>query len=281
MQHSCTNVHQRLNYIVIIQVRNYCSTRVTLRNGRQSPQMNVEEANVGRPRMYDEALRERLIEEARSMLSSDGYHGVSLRVLTRNVGTSTNAVYTLFGSKEALMAEGVVRDLEEKLGSKDYGSHSEDVKADLLEFARTYRKHATDDPRTFHGTFEAMEEARRPGSLTDRINPEVKTISSKLYEPIFELCERIAAELPDLNLEPRHMATALWAVIHGFIGLEIAGALPVDSEESELLFDKSIEAMYLGWTMIDDNTLDADAQASGKLHHAVKVADTEAKDADA
>ena len=82
------------------------------------PQLNVEEANVGRPRMYDEALRERLIEEARSMLSTDGYHGVSLRVLTRNVGTSTNAVYTLFGSKEALMAEGIVRDLEEKLSSR-------------------------------------------------------------------------------------------------------------------------------------------------------------------
>lgn len=236
---------------------------------------------MGRPRMYDEALRERLIEEARSMLSTDGYHGVSLRVLTRNVGTSTNAVYTLFGSKEALMAEGIVRDLEEKLSSRDYGSHSEDVRSDLLEYARAYRNHATSDPRTFHGTFEAMEEARRPGSLTDRINPEVKTISSKLYQPILELCERIATELPELNLDPRHMATALWAVIHGFVGLEIAGALPVDSEESEMLFDKSIEALYLGWTMIEDDALDADAKRSPLVRHAVKVADTETRDADA
>lgn len=57
---------------------------------------------MGRPRIYDETLRERLIAEARQMLTVDGYHGVSLRVLTRNVETSTNAVYTLFGSKEAL-----------------------------------------------------------------------------------------------------------------------------------------------------------------------------------
>lgn len=228
---------------------------------------------MGRPRMYDEALRERLIGEARSMLSTDGYHGVSLRVLTRNVGTSTNAVYTLFGSKEALMAEGVVRDLEEKLGSIDYGSLSEDPRKALREYARACRKHAADDPRTFHGTFEAMEEARRPGSLTDRINPEVKTISSRLYQPIFVLCEHIAAELPELNLNPTHMATALWAVIHGFIGLEIAGALPVDSEESEMLFDKSIDALYVGWTMIDDDALDADAKRSPVVSEAADVTD--------
>lgn len=219
---------------------------------------------MGRPRMYDEALRERLIKEARLMLSDDGYHGVSLRVLTRNVGTSTNAVYTLFGSKEALMAEGVVRDLEEKLSGEDYGSQTGNPKDDLLRFARAYRKDATTDPRTFNGTFEAMEEARRPGSLTDRINPEVKTISSKLYKPILELCEQIAEGLPEVDLNPRHMATALWAVVHGFIGLEIAGALPLDSEESELMFDKSIEALYLGWTLVDNETLESDFRSFAK-----------------
>ncbi len=204
---------------------------------------------MGRPRMYDEALRERLIEEARSMLSKDGYHGVSLRVLTKNVGTSTNAVYTLFGSKEALMAEGVVRDLDDKMASHPLNDAA-DARTNLFEFARAYRSHAVADPRTFHGTFEAMEEARRPGSLTDRINPEVKNISAKIYQPLIALCEQIAEDFPGSNLDPANMATALWAVIHGFIALEIAGALPLESEEAEELFNESLESLYLGWTLV-------------------------------
>lgn len=203
---------------------------------------------MGRPRMYDEALRERLIEEARSMLSKDGYHGVSLRVLTKNVGTSTNAVYTLFGSKEALMAEGVVRDIEDRMATHSPGRDGE-PHAKLFEFARSYRKHSVADPRTFHGTFEAMEEAHRPGSLTDRVNPEVKNISTKIREPIVVLCQQVAEQFPDANLEPEKMATALWAVAHGFIALEIAGALPQTSEEADALFDESLESLYLGWSL--------------------------------
>lgn len=203
---------------------------------------------MGRPRVYDEELRERLIEEARSMLTADGYHGVSLRVLTRNVGTSTNAVYTLFGSKEALMAEVVVRNLNNLLGDDFDLPQSGSIQDDLIELAHLYRTHATADPRAFSGTFEAMEEARRPGSLTDRINPEVKNISTRLYTPILTLCKRAAEENPDLNLNPMHMAVSVWATIQGFVQLESAGALPVeDDEQVHQIFEESIRALYRGW----------------------------------
>lgn len=206
---------------------------------------------MGRPRMYDEALRERLVAEARKMLTEDGYHGVSLRVLTRNVGTSTNAVYTLFGSKEALMAEVVVRDLDELFGDDFTPNVSDDPRANLILLARLYRAHATADPRAFSGAFEAMEEARRPGSLTDRINPEVKNISTRMYAPLFTVCERVAERHESDNLNPQHMAIALWSLIQGFVSLENAGALPVSPEEVTSIFDQSVHALYIGW--VDGN----------------------------
>lgn len=219
---------------------------------------------MGRPRMYDEALRERLVEEAQKMLSEDGYHGVSLRVLTRNVGTSTNAVYTLFGSKEALMAEVAVRQLDRMLGDDYDPNNSEDPRADLLKLARHYRTHATTDPRAFAGTFETMEESQRPGSLTDRINPEVKNISTRMYEPLNQLCTRIAEELPQLEMDATDMAIALWSVIHGFVGLENSGALPVSKEDIDELFDRSVNALYLGWITSDPGSKKMKFDEEGK-----------------
>lgn len=219
---------------------------------------------MGRPRTYDEALRERLVEEAKKMLSEDGYHGVSLRVLTRNVGTSTNAVYTLFGSKEALMAEVAVRQLDRMLGEDYDPNTTEDPRADLLKLARHYRTHATTDPRAFAGAFETMEESRRPGSLTDRINPEVKNISTRMYEPLKQLCARLAEELPELELDATDMAVALWSVIHGFVGLENAGALPVDDDEVEDLFDRTVNALYLGWITADAESKKMKFDSEGK-----------------
>ncbi len=205
--------------------------------------------------MYDEALRERLIDEARKMLSVDGYHGVSLRVLTRNVETSTNAVYTLFGSKEALMAEVIVRDLDEAFGEPFESNQSEDAQEELLRAARLYRDYATSDPHMFAGAFEAMEESRRPGSLTDRMNPEARNIASRMHTPLIAICKRISDENPESELDPTLMSVALWSVVHGYSSLENAGALPVSEDEKELVFDRSVTALYLCWVVSDKDGL--------------------------
>ncbi len=235
---------------------------------------------MGRPRVYDESLRERLITEARKMLTDDGYHGVSLRVLTRNVGTSTNAVYTLFGSKEALMAEVVIRDLDAMLGEDFSIEWTGDSKEDLANLARFYRQRATADPRAFAGTFEALEEATRPGSMTERMNPEVRNISLRLRKPIMELCERVAEEFKELNLDPEKMAVALWAVIHGFISLENAGALGLDPEQADAVFDQSVHSLYIGWVIVveekdDDGSDGSEGKRTPSAHSfgAVKVAE--------
>ena len=219
---------------------------------------------MARPRMYDEALRERLVDEASKMLSENGYHNVSLRVLTRNAGTSTNAVYTLFGSKEALMAEVVVRALDAMFDEDFNPNVSEDARADLLRLARKYREQSVADPQVFTGTFEVAEEAMRPGSLTDRINPEVKSIAHRLSAPLLAFTTRVAQENPERHLDAQAMATSLLAVIHGFIRLENAGALLVTEEEMGKAFDNSVHSLYLGWTGSDPHALNQVFDAEGK-----------------
>ena len=54
---------------------------------------------VPRPKVHDAALRARLLECAGATLSTRGLAALSLRTLAADVGTSTTAVYALFGGK--------------------------------------------------------------------------------------------------------------------------------------------------------------------------------------
>src|SRR3954447_14581577 len=53
---------------------------------------------------HDAALATRLVDEAGRLLSAEGASALSLRRLAAATGTSTMAVYTLFGDKQGLLA---------------------------------------------------------------------------------------------------------------------------------------------------------------------------------
>src|SRR4051812_4412176 len=62
---------------------------------------------------HDDALATRLVDEAGRILATEGAAALTLRRLAAVSGTSTMAVYTLFGDKQGLLAamhrEGFVR----------------------------------------------------------------------------------------------------------------------------------------------------------------------------
>lgn len=205
---------------------------------------------MGRPKTYDEALRNRLLDEAAKMLSTDGYRSVSLRTITNLADTSTNAVYTLFGSKEALMAEVILRDLHAKMVPVIEAQDLPDPEAALMAVTRSVRELAVQNPHLFTGAFEAMAEARESSSLTDRLNPAVKEIDKELFAPISHVCHRIA-EQSSLRLNPQRMAMTLWAALHGYIVLELAEVLPAEQEIADEVFDELVYSLYAGWTAAD------------------------------
>jgi AcrR family transcriptional regulator len=59
---------------------------------------------MGRPKEHDEATAHALLEAAERLVQSGGADAVSVRRVADEVGTSTRAVYSLFGSKEGLLA---------------------------------------------------------------------------------------------------------------------------------------------------------------------------------
>jgi AcrR family transcriptional regulator len=59
---------------------------------------------VGRPREHDEQTRAALRAAAEQLVAEGGPDALSIRTVAERAGTSTRAVYSLFGSKDGLVA---------------------------------------------------------------------------------------------------------------------------------------------------------------------------------
>ena len=57
---------------------------------------------MGRPKEHDEATRERLLDAAERLSATHGWEALTVRGIAEEAGTSTRAVYALFGSKQGL-----------------------------------------------------------------------------------------------------------------------------------------------------------------------------------
>ncbi|MGH7703993.1 MAG: TetR/AcrR family transcriptional regulator, partial [Gemmatimonadales bacterium] len=67
---------------------------------------------MGRPKLHGEETRERLLAAAGRLVAEGGPQALGVRQVALEAGTSTRAVYTLFGSRgglvQAIYAEGWV-----------------------------------------------------------------------------------------------------------------------------------------------------------------------------
>jgi AcrR family transcriptional regulator len=187
-----------------------------------------------RPKVHDEALRVRLLERAGAMLSAGGLAAVSLRTLARDCGTSTTAVYSLFGGKPALVGavlDEAFRRFTEHLAAVLPG---EDAVADLLSLGSAYRHGAVADPHLFDAMFAGD------------VHPAVARAA---LGPLHELVERAVQDKAlRADLDPATAAATLWATVHGWVSLQRRGLLP---DGSGPRLDDALRAILDGWRAPD------------------------------
>ena len=118
-------------------------TIVTLRLLRYSVKM-------GRPRKHDSATGEALLDAAEQIVENDGMVGLSVRCLANQAGTSTRAVYAVFGSKEGLIVALGRRAFDLLAHAMDKLPSSDDPATDLAEAGvRVFRTLVVDHPALF------------------------------------------------------------------------------------------------------------------------------------
>ena len=67
---------------------------------------------MGRPTRHDDATRAALLIAAERLVETSGPGALSVRAVADQIGTTTRAVYSTFGSKEGLLASLAQRSFE-------------------------------------------------------------------------------------------------------------------------------------------------------------------------
>src|SRR4051812_49646806 len=133
---------------------------------------------------HDADLATRLVDEAGRILSAEGAAALSLRRLATATGTSTMAVYTLFGDKQGLVA-AMYRAGFERLGATMAAATqgSDDPLAALADLGYAYRRAALDNPHLYDLMFGRPIASFAP-------TPADKEVADSTYRPLVAAVQR-------------------------------------------------------------------------------------------
>ena len=197
------------------------------------------------PRIADPAVRAALIEAAAERLATEGLDALSLRKVAADVGSSTQAVYTHFGSKEDLV-RAVVEEAFARLHHEIAGvPQTDDPVADLAGVALAYRRNALANAHLYRVMF-----GLNPLALTD---PAAHLADADPDHPdtgieAFGAMVAQAARCVDAGLlrgDPALVALCMWSTAHGVVSLELAGFLGTEAA-AEGVFGRATRATFVG-----------------------------------
>jgi AcrR family transcriptional regulator len=104
---------------------------------------------MGRPREHDERTAAALLAAAERAVEQGGPEALSVRGIAKEVGTTTRAVYSLFGSKDGLIAALGAQAFEFLRTGLDALPLRDDVAADLVETGLVFRRLAVERPALY------------------------------------------------------------------------------------------------------------------------------------
>ena len=117
---------------------------------------------MGRRREHDEKTAAALLDAAERIVAEQGIDALSLREVARDAGTTTRAIYSLFGSKDGLLGALGVRAfnlLQREIEALPASGQPAD---DLIEVALIYRRFALEHPALFSIAFHRADPAIWP-----------------------------------------------------------------------------------------------------------------------
>jgi AcrR family transcriptional regulator len=198
---------------------------------------------VGRPRIHDEALRDRLLGLAAETVSTSGLDSLSVRGLAGAGGTSTAAVYSLFGGKPGVVA-AVYRRAFQRFGERlESVGTSDDPVDDIVRLGLAYRRAAVADP---HGYRVMFGDRLRPSDAGRR----AARTAARTFDPLLDAVRRaVAAGRYPSEPAAASIATALWANVHGLVSLELGAFMPPAAGDPAAVFDVALRAATTGWTL--------------------------------
>jgi AcrR family transcriptional regulator len=179
---------------------------------------------MARPREHDEATRERLLDAAERLSATHGFDAVTVRAVAQEAGTSTRAVYALFGSKEGL-EQALHKAMFTRLRDLERGRRRrDDPRADLVELAMAYRRWAVERPERY-----VLAMHRFVGQRARPRSEEGVAVSREALDELVQAVER-CRDAGLLVGDPEDVVMHLRAIVHGLAEFENLGKLAPDPE---------------------------------------------------
>jgi AcrR family transcriptional regulator len=179
-------------------------------------------------------LATKLVDEAGRILSAEGAAALSLRRVAAATGTTTMAVYTLFGDKQGLLA-AMYREGFARLGaaSRRAAAKHDDPLTALAELGVTYRKTALASPHLYDLMFGRPVASFRP-------DDEAQAVADASYAPLVDAVQRCLDSGALVGGDAERIAFYLWGVSHGFVSLELAGLLPGNAKARAAAYNDAL-----------------------------------------
>ncbi len=192
---------------------------------------------MGRPREHDETTAAALLAAAERLLQERSTAALSLREAARGAGVSTRAVYSLFGSKEALLGALGTRAMELLHAGIDAIPVTDDPRSDLVQAALMFRRFALDHPALFDVAFHRADPAVRPRFRATAT--EALSALTRRFEPLAAAGLLGGRSVPEAVL-------AFHGLCEGMAVVELRG-VPFDVDHERLWRD-AFRALLTGFT---------------------------------
>ena len=172
---------------------------------------------MGRPRIHNAQTAADLLEAAEAMVEERGVDGLSLRALAQAARTTTRAIYSVYGSKDELLAALSARAMGVLDSYVTAVPVTADAGHDLVESGLAFRRFARLHPSLYQLAF-GLE--RPPPSLW----PSVAEAQRKALEGLRTRLARIGPAGSDSNVLDANIL-AFHAMCEGLASLERRGVL--------------------------------------------------------
>lgn len=185
---------------------------------------------MGRPKEHDDETRAALRAATERIVAEFGVGAFSVRGVAREVGTTTRAVYSLFGSKEGLLVDALAQSAYEFLadGMAEL-PETDDPVADLVAVGvPVFRALVLEHPAAYRIAFQRIAPGLRAG-------PEVVEARERALAGLLQKVERLADA--DLLGEKSVFEAAVEfnSMLEGLANAELRGTifriLPAGEEE--------------------------------------------------
>ena len=192
---------------------------------------------MGRPRLHDDTTAATLLAAAELLLQERGTDGLSVREVAGRAGTSVQAVYSVFGSKEALLGALGARAMEILHQGVDAVAVTDNPVGDLAEASLVFRRFALEHPALFEVAFQRVDPA---------VWPRFQAASAEALQALTSRFHRLVEAGLLQRGSLREAVVAFHGMCEGLAGIELRGRVWADLDP-EHVWREAFAALLRGF----------------------------------